>query len=138
MNLISSSLRIAAIILFLLTGSATEFGGDAVQAVLTTRSALQAIGLLVVPDPVSDTPSGSNLNIERLDAFIEAQMRQNKIPGMAVAITQGDRILYLQGYGKAASNQAVTPTTPFYIGSVTKSFTALAVLQLVEEGQSRP
>jgi CubicO group peptidase (beta-lactamase class C family) len=135
MNLISSSLRIAAIILFLLTGSAAEFGGDAVQAVLTTRSALQAIGLLVVPDPVSDMPSGSNLNIERLDAFIEAQMQQNQIPGMAVAITQGERILYLQGYGKAASNQTVTPTTPFYIGSVTKSFTALAVLQLVEEGQ---
>jgi CubicO group peptidase (beta-lactamase class C family) len=135
MNLISSLLPTAAIILFLIAGSTTKFRGDAIQAVLTTRSALQAIGLLEMPDPASDTQHGSNLNIERLDAFIEAQMRQNQIPGMAVAITQGDRILYLQGYGEAAPNQAVTPTTPFYIGSVTKSFTALAVLQLVEEGQ---
>lgn len=76
----------------------------------------------------------SGPDLERLDAFIEDQMRQNRIPGLALAITQGDRILYLRGYGNAASNQAVTPQTPFYIGSVSKSFTALAVLQLVEEG----
>jgi CubicO group peptidase (beta-lactamase class C family) len=135
MNFFSSSLRTAAIILFLIVGSTTEFIGDAVPAIVAARSGLPAIGSFEIPDPVLDTPSGSNLNIERLDAFIEAQMRQNQIPGMAVAVTQGARILYLQGYGKADSNQAVTPTTPFYIGSVTKSFTALAVLQMVEEGK---
>jgi CubicO group peptidase (beta-lactamase class C family) len=135
MNLISFSLRIAAIILFLLAGFTSEFGRNSVSAVVAVRSDLPAVGLLEMPDPTSDKPSGSNLDIGSLDAFIEAQMRQNRIPGMAVAITQGDRILYLQGYGKAAGNQAVTPTTPFYIGSVTKSFTALAVLQLVEEGK---
>jgi CubicO group peptidase (beta-lactamase class C family) len=76
----------------------------------------------------------SDPDLEKLDAYIEANMRQNRIPGMALAITQGERILYLQGYGSSFSNQAVTPKTPFYIGSVSKSFTALAVLQLVEQG----
>lgn len=54
---------------------------------------------------------------------------------MAIGITHRDNIIYLQGYGTAHPNQPVTPTTPFYIGSVSKSFTALATMQLVEAGQ---
>jgi CubicO group peptidase (beta-lactamase class C family) len=71
---------------------------------------------------------------ERLEAYVETQMRQNRIPGMALAIVQGEHILHLQGYGNSSSSLVVTPQTPFYIGSVSKSLTALAVLQLVEQG----
>ena len=58
-----------------------------------------------------------------------------RIPGLALAIVRGDQIVYLKGYGRAdASGRPVTPQTPFLIGSITKSFTALAVMQLVEAG----
>jgi len=58
------------------------------------------------------------------------------IPGMALGIIQEGQIVHVQGFGVAdSSGRAVTPQTPFYIGSLTKSFTALAVMQLVEAGK---
>ncbi|MFR9776148.1 serine hydrolase domain-containing protein [Micromonospora sp. MS34] len=56
-------------------------------------------------------------------------------PGIAVAITKGDRVLHVGGYGHDSSGAAVTATTPMPVASVSKSFTALAVLQLVEAGR---
>ncbi len=55
---------------------------------------------------------------------------------LALALVQGDQIIYLKGYGVAdSSERAVTPQTPFLLASTTKSITALAVMQLVEAGQ---
>jgi CubicO group peptidase (beta-lactamase class C family) len=71
-----------------------------------------------------------------IDAYVTEQMNNLGIPGMALAIVQGDQIAHLQGFGVADSfGRKVTPQTPFYIASVTKSFTALAVMQLVEAGK---
>jgi len=71
-----------------------------------------------------------------IDAYVTEQMNALGIPGMALGIVQDDQIVHLQGFGAAdSSGRAVTPQTPFYIGSLTKSFTALAVMQLVEAGK---
>ena len=71
-----------------------------------------------------------------IDAYVTEQMNNRGIPGMALGIVQDDQIVHLQGFGVAdSSGRAVTPQTPFYIGSLTKSFTALAVMQLVEAGK---
>jgi len=71
-----------------------------------------------------------------IDNFVESQMRELHIPGLALAIVQGDQIMHLKGYGIAdTSGRAVTPETLFIIGSTTKSFTALSVMQLVEQGK---
>ena len=60
-------------------------------------------------------------------------MAAQRIPGLALGIVEGDRIAYVRGFGEADdSGNDVTPQTPFIIGSVSKSFTALAVMQLVE------
>ncbi|GAA2358636.1 serine hydrolase [Catellatospora methionotrophica] len=56
-------------------------------------------------------------------------------PGIVVAITQGDRVLYTGGHGHDSSGAAVTATTPMPIASLSKSFTALAVMQLAEQGR---
>ncbi|MEU5947624.1 serine hydrolase domain-containing protein [Micromonospora sp. NPDC047465] len=56
-------------------------------------------------------------------------------PGIAVAITRGDQVLHVGGHGHDASGAAVTATTPMPVASVSKSFTALAVMQLVEAGK---
>ena len=71
-----------------------------------------------------------------VDAYVTEQMNNLGIPGMALGIVRGGQITHVQGFGVAdSSGRAVTPQTPFYIGSVTKSFTALAVMQLVEAGK---
>jgi CubicO group peptidase (beta-lactamase class C family) len=73
---------------------------------------------------------------DTLDAYIERQMAQLNIPGVSLAVVEGDRIVHLRGFGKARpGGEAPTPQTPFLLGSLTKSFTALAVMQLVEAGQ---
>jgi CubicO group peptidase (beta-lactamase class C family) len=80
--------------------------------------------------------SGDQTNYEAIDEYITARMRSDHIPGVALAIVKGDQIVYLKGYGRAdQSGRPVTPQTPFLIGSVTKPFTALAVMQLVEAGK---
>ena len=71
-----------------------------------------------------------------IDAYVQEQMDNLGIPGVALGIIQNGQVAHLQGFGVAGlSRRAVTPKTPFYLGSVTKPFTALAVMQLVEEGK---
>lgn len=70
-----------------------------------------------------------------IDAFVQEQMDERGFPGMALGIIENGQIAHLQGFGIAdSSGREVTPQTPFRIGSLTKSFTALAVMQLVEAG----
>lgn len=74
--------------------------------------------------------------IEKVDAFIEDQMRRFSIPGVALAIVECDRTVHLRGFGRSRPGGGPpTPQTPFFIGSLTKSFTALVVMQLVEAGK---
>jgi CubicO group peptidase (beta-lactamase class C family) len=71
-----------------------------------------------------------------IDRYIEQEMRDQRIPGLALGIVQGDQIVHLQGFGMAdPSGRPVTPQTPFLIFSSTKSFTALAIMQLAEAGK---
>lgn len=70
-----------------------------------------------------------------IDEFILRQMAAQRLPGLALAITQNGNVLYVQGYGTDGKGQPVTPQTQFFIASVSKSYTALAVMQLVEEGK---
>ena len=71
-----------------------------------------------------------------IDAYVTEQMNALGIPGMALGIVQDGQIVHLGGFGVAdSSGRTVTPQTPFYLGSVTKSFTALAVMQLAETGK---
>lgn len=70
-----------------------------------------------------------------IDSFIEEEMQKNQIPGLSVGIVEGNEVIYLRGFGKAGSDRQVTPQTSFIIGSMSKSFTALAVMQLVEAGR---
>jgi len=80
------------------------------------------------------------VNTKRFIAYVEGQMRRLKIPGAALAIVEDGEIVHLRGFGHGVSRprpggEAPTPQTPFFIGSLTKSFTALAVMQLVEAGK---
>jgi CubicO group peptidase (beta-lactamase class C family) len=73
---------------------------------------------------------------EEVDAYIQQGMQQLKIPGAAVALIADGEITHLNGFGYLDSAGArVTPQTPFQLGSVSKSFNALVILQLNAEGK---
>jgi CubicO group peptidase (beta-lactamase class C family) len=75
-------------------------------------------------------------NMQAIDAYLESQLGQYLIPGLALAIVKGDQIVHLKGFGIAdPEKHSVTPDTPFILGSVSKSFTALAIMQLVDAGK---
>ncbi|MGE6257117.1 serine hydrolase domain-containing protein [Heyndrickxia sporothermodurans] len=68
---------------------------------------------------------------------LRERMSKERIPGAAVAISQNGKIIYQQGFGvkDIDTKEPVTPNTIFGIASVTKSFTALAIMKLEEEGK---
>lgn len=85
-------------------------------------------------------PAGSAaqpaLNTAQLDAFVRRMMQEYGVPGVGLAIVENGRISYTKGYGvrNVTTRTPVTPDTQFPIGSVTKSFTALDMMVLVNEG----
>ncbi|HEY0071967.1 MAG TPA: serine hydrolase domain-containing protein [Chloroflexia bacterium] len=74
--------------------------------------------------------------LTRLDAYITGRMAQARTPGMVLALFDREECLRVSTYGFAdlEAQVPVTPGTLFQIGSITKSFTALAVVQAAEAG----
>jgi len=69
-----------------------------------------------------------------LDAMLREAQATFRIPALSVAIVEGDEITYAQGFGATDTAGTVGPETPFIIGSVSKTITALAVADLAEQG----
>jgi CubicO group peptidase (beta-lactamase class C family) len=104
-------------------------GSLGIGAVLAVTSRLCA-------KPASAKPVANSAPYDAIEAYIEKQMRRLTIPGASLAIVEDDKIVHLRGFGRARpGGEPPTLQTPFFIGSLTKSFTALAVMQLVEAGK---
>ncbi len=75
--------------------------------------------------------------LDRVDALVADSMEATRTPGIAVAVQYGGELILARGYGWAdvENRTPATEHTVFRIGSVTKQFTAAAVLKLVEAGQ---
>ena len=98
--------------------------------------AVLALTLRLFAKPASAKPVFDSSSYEEIDAYIEKQLDALNIPGASLAIIEGDQIVHVKGFGVSGPDgKAPTPQTPFVICSLTKSFTALAVMQLVEAGK---
>ncbi|GIP37890.1 hypothetical protein J31TS4_11700 [Paenibacillus sp. J31TS4] len=73
--------------------------------------------------------------LRNIDEYMSRSMKANHIQGASVAISAGDEVFYAKGYGTFADGRKITGDTPLPIASLSKSFTALAVLQLAEQGR---
>ena len=90
-----------------------------------------ALAALLAALPIAaQTPS------EKADALLARVIKTND-PGVAVLVARDGKIIFEKGYGLADREQdvPVTPQTTFRIGSITKQFTASAILKLQEEGK---
>jgi len=88
------------------------------------------------PIPVEVESEGPTLDIEALRAEIQEILDEGEVPGASVALVTADRTIWAGGVGKAdvAAGIDVTGDHLFRVGSISKSFTALAVLTAVEDG----
>src|SRR6185503_8559606 len=75
--------------------------------------------------------------VAAIDDVVRTELERARQPGLTLGLTDRDSTLLIRTYGCAdlASRQRVTPETLFEIGSIGKTFTAVATLQLVDEGR---
>src|SRR5919112_480938 len=88
------------------------------------------------PARASTSPLAGDVDLARLDEYVSDQVRRHGIPGLALGVVSGTRVVDVRGFGAADdTGRPVTPQTPFLLASVSKPLTATAILQLVEAGR---
>ncbi|NNM33822.1 MAG: serine hydrolase [Gemmatimonadetes bacterium] len=75
--------------------------------------------------------------LDRLDDYVTAAMDEWQVPGLALAVVHGDRVVYAKGFGvrDVTGADPVDEHTLFAVGSTSKAFTATALGMLVDEGK---
>jgi CubicO group peptidase (beta-lactamase class C family) len=88
------------------------------------------------PEIISISPPEISAPYLEIDNYIKRQMETDDIPGLAVVIVQGEEVVYCKGFGIASitTGSPVTTQTIFDLASVSKSFTAIGVLLLRDDG----
>lgn len=94
-----------------------------------------ALGLFVgcaapdAPQPATIGPaSGYGELTGRLADFVQAEMEHKRIPALALALTDGDQVVWARGFGEARPGVPADADTLFRVGSVSKLFTDIAVV----------
>ncbi|MGB1262014.1 MAG: serine hydrolase domain-containing protein [Cognaticolwellia sp.] len=87
--------------------------------------------------PLFITANLSFANDALFDKLIKQEMDKANIPGLAVSVGKNGRLIFSKGYGFAniTTKKSVTTDTTFHIASITKTITATAIIQLVEQGK---
>jgi len=72
-----------------------------------------------------------------IEHIVPKHMREGKMPGLSISVVKNGETLYAEGFGSRdrEKNLPATPDTLYGIGSITKSFVAIAVMQLIEKGE---
>jgi CubicO group peptidase (beta-lactamase class C family)/D-alanyl-D-alanine dipeptidase len=75
--------------------------------------------------------------VQILKPFVEQEMLEKEIPGLSIAIIDDQQIVWAEGFGVADphARKPATAATVYRIGSVSKLFTDIAIMQLVERGE---
>ncbi len=103
------------------------------------RFALIAVGVLAwtgcaTSTPAPAAPVGTEL-IAELQRVCQAELASKGLPAISLVLVDGDRVLWAGGFGEAAPGVPADGNTVYRVGSVSKLFTDLALMQLVERGE---
>ena len=113
---------------------------------LLRRAARAAVALATLPvlalhaQARIDPPPRYAAAVAELQRFVAAQMAEKKLPALSLAVVDDQRIVWARGFGYAnpADSTPATAETPYRVGAVSALFTAVGVLQLVEQGALDP
>src|SRR5687767_2359436 len=100
-------------------------------------SAMVSVAALVNPRNLFSQSAAVQPLFARLDEYIARHMRETGVPGLTLALANRDGLIRVSTYGFAdlKAKARVVPETMFEIGSVSKSFVGLVLLQLRDEGK---
>ncbi|MCF8117601.1 MAG: serine hydrolase [Desulfarculaceae bacterium] len=100
---------------------------------------LLVLSLLAAAPALAAAPSGDKLAklLQRFEAYAERNRQAYGVPGMAIAVVAGDKVIYSKGLGMTGltGGTPVNPQTIFQIGSASKSFTAGLMGMVVDQGK---
>ncbi len=120
---------------------------------LTAVRLVAAVGLLMFPmvaagpEPAASATGSGHLGTPQaalgaaasdaaLDGYLRSQLGEVGLPGLSAAVVRAGKIEHLVAFGKADdTGRAMTPQTPVLLASLSKGFTALAVMELVQAGK---
>src|SRR5690349_6960924 len=93
--------------------------------------------LCLLPPLLAQSSQLAPEKIRRIDQAVAAQMSRNSVPGVSVAVATGSQLCWAGGYGMADLENLIpaTPQTEIRLGSISKPITAIAIMQLVEQGK---
>ncbi len=102
---------------------------------MSIRKIIALIAIFAVA--ARNTPLLGQAATKRIDSLVAAQMLQQHIPGVSLAVVREGRILLAKGYGlsNVELQAPVKPETIFQSGSIGKQFTATLIMMLVEDGK---
>src|SRR5712664_1972014 len=134
-NVISRRFAITAIIIALTAGAHAQ--GPAPSPLISLPSPPPAKAT-PAPPQATPAPTLTKSDFETfLDALIPSQLQNRDIAGAVVSVVKDGQVLFAKGYGYAdftAKKPVLADQTLFRPGSISKLFTATAVMQLVEQG----
>jgi D-alanyl-D-alanine carboxypeptidase len=92
---------------------------------------------LASASPSARSQPAPQADLSGIDEYVQSRMRKANVPGFSVAVVQDGKVILARGYGWANVELSVpaTENTVYQIASVTKTFTATAIMMLVEEGK---
>lgn len=92
------------------------------------------------PEPMDDKKDeldAAKADLAALDKSVADFMEKYDVPGASLAISKNEKLVYRKGYGLAniANNTAVTVNSRFRLADLTETYTAVAIMQLIERGR---
>ncbi|MER2237648.1 MAG: serine hydrolase domain-containing protein, partial [Psychrobacillus sp.] len=92
--------------------------------------------LAKLPFPfLGEVYANHTFKIEDIDKFVTSYIKLHGLPGASIVVVKNGQLIYEKGYGHDSEGNPITEKSLMRIGSASKSFSAFAVLQLVEEGK---
>ncbi|NTU55088.1 MAG: serine hydrolase [Anaerolineales bacterium] len=107
---------------------------------MKTRILMACLVIILLAGCTSPAAKQEEVDAETLDAFeteLDNLRQQMMIPGMSAAVVKDGELVWARGLGHADIEHQIpaTPETPYHLASVTKTFAALVIMQLVQEGK---
>jgi CubicO group peptidase (beta-lactamase class C family) len=101
------------------------------------NTTLIVCALALVSSCKQDSPSHRPILAEKIDNFLVSEVERLSIPGLTVSVVRNDSLIYSSAFGfKDINSKApLTTTSIFHWASVSKTFVATAIMQLVEQGK---